>query len=65
MNREILESHGLKELADLYEAGLCTRCKKIITVRDFRGHTSIMEYLISGKCQTCQDMVYGTKPKEK
>jgi len=63
MNREIMESHGLKEIVDLYEAGLCTRCKKAITVRNFRGHVSISEYLISGKCQECQDVVYGTRPE--
>ena len=43
------------------DSGLCPICKSGIT--DFTDALSYKEFLISGLCQSCQDLVFG-EPEE-
>ncbi len=44
------------EKAELFDAGLCTECKK--NIGEFRDELSKREAGISGMCQTCQDKFF-------
>jgi hypothetical protein len=47
---------GTKQAID---ANQCPTCKKSIDEREFRDALSRKEYLISGMCQNCQDLIWG------
>ena len=40
--------------------GTCTYCGKKVDMKDFRDELSVKEYEISGLCQSCQDLFFGT-----
>lgn len=46
---------------DALAAGKCPTCQGDISEEGFRNAFSIIEYSISGICQSCQDSVFGTE----
>jgi hypothetical protein len=46
-----------KRAGDRLDRGLCPRCGKPAK-EDFRDDVSRREYLITGLCQSCQDVIF-------
>lgn len=42
----------------LKEQGKCPSCAKVIKTDEFKDQLSVKEYVISGLCQDCQDLVF-------
>lgn len=49
---------GMKPIDDVCNAGECVDCKA--PNLNFRTMLEAKEYTISGLCQTCQDIMFGT-----
>ncbi len=60
MNKDIIKQAGFEKEALLVEQGICPICKKEIKPDDFKDSISLKEYGISGLCQKCQDITFGT-----
>lgn len=59
-SRELLRSLGFNKQIDRVEHGLCPFCNKKIDPSEFRDKRSRDEYQISGLCQSCQDLMFGS-----
>jgi len=55
MNKDIMKKLGFGKEVELVEKGYCPFCKKQINPDDFTDQLSIVEFKISGLCQSCQD----------
>ncbi len=60
MNKDIMKKAGFSKEVSLVEQGICPFCKKDIKPDSFRDPLSAKEYKISGLCQKCQDVTFGT-----
>lgn len=70
MTRDRLENIARKPFAQMFPEKLaliqqykCPTCEQDINDSDFKNTISVMEYYISGMCQSCQDKVFG-KPRD-
>lgn len=55
MNKEIMRAMGFHREAELVELGKCPWCAQTVDLEKFRDEKSLVEFDISGLCQTCQD----------
>jgi len=58
MNEEIMKALGFGKQMEEIKRGLCPLCSKSINVTEFKDEESIVEYKISGLCQSCQDIIW-------
>lgn len=63
MNRERAFELGLYKYIWERDMGVCPHCKKIVETDKLRNRVARFEFEISGFCQSCQDVVYGTRPE--
>ena len=62
MNEDIMRAVGMGHKVDLFKAGKCTDCEKVVNTNvvcdEFTDELSRKDYKITGMCQACQDSMY-------
>ena len=58
MNEEIMRAAGYAAEVDAVKRGECPFCHVVVDPNTFKDKESKDEWIISGLCQACQDLVY-------
>jgi len=61
MNESIMREMGFNVEMDRVEEKKCAFCGKVVDENGFRNNVSKREYSISGLCQACQDLTFGSE----